>query len=106
MSSAAKNTAADRPLQGDVLERRAEVAQQRFEEQFWNQAGGCLYDCVDWETRDASLRPNQLFALSLPFPLLSRERALAVLAAVEDVVLGENARRAAPPRRARAGSAP
>lgn len=55
----------------------------RFGEVFWNEEQGFLYDVVDSETCDPSLRPNQLLALSLPFPLLEGERALAVFAAVD-----------------------
>ncbi|MCC7262495.1 MAG: glycogen debranching enzyme family protein [Candidatus Latescibacteria bacterium] len=59
----------------------------RFGELFWNQEQGYLYDVVDAESCDPSLRPNQLFALSLPFPLLAGERAQSVLAAVEQHLL-------------------
>ncbi len=38
-----------------------------FNDRFWNAAGGYLYDVVDGEHGDdASLRPNQVFAISLP----------------------------------------
>ncbi len=54
-----------------------------FQTSFWNEAGGGLYDCRDPAGQpDASLRPNQLLALSLPFPLLAGERAARVLATV------------------------
>ncbi len=55
----------------------------RFGEMFWNEEQGYLYDVVDSDSCDPSLRPNQLFALSLPFPLREGERARLVLAAVE-----------------------
>ena len=50
---------------------------------FWNEAPGLLFDAVDGERRDEALRPNQVFALSLPFPLLPKAKAERVLAAVE-----------------------
>ena len=62
--------------------------QASFEASFWFDAGGYLYDVIDGpegapdahgRRRDASLRPNQIFALSLPHPLLNRERAQRVL---------------------------
>jgi len=69
------------------LDAKAQRARQRFGEIFWNEAGGFLYDGIDGETRDASLRPNQLLALSLPFPLLAGERAESVLRIVEQKLL-------------------
>jgi predicted glycogen debranching enzyme len=64
------------------LQRAAQV-KERFVELFWNEAAGCLYDYVDGEHKDAALRPNQIFALSLPFPLLEGEKAKKVLKIVE-----------------------
>jgi predicted glycogen debranching enzyme len=59
-----------------------------FERRFWNEAQAALYDVVDVDHRagtvDATLRPNQVFAIGgLPEMLLQRERALHVLASVE-----------------------
>jgi glycogen debranching enzyme len=67
-----------------TLAQRARRVQKRFAEVFWNEEGGYLYDVVHGEERDAALRPNQLFALSLPFPLLPKPKAARVLAAVEE----------------------
>ena len=72
------------------LAQRARRVQKRFAEVFWNEERGYLYDTVpagpeaDGTGPDASLRPNQVFALSLPFPLLSKGRAAWVLKALED----------------------
>jgi predicted glycogen debranching enzyme len=58
-----------------------------FEASFWFEAGGHLYDVIDGpdgdadaagRRRDPSLRPNQLFALSLPHPLLRGAKARRV----------------------------
>lgn len=49
---------------------------------FWNEERGCLYDVVDVDggvTHDASVRPNQIFAVSLPFCVLPPERMRAVV---------------------------
>jgi glycogen debranching enzyme len=59
-----------------------------FQERFWNEAAGCLYDVVDPDhapgTVDAAFRPNQIFAVGgLPFALLEGERARRVVDAVE-----------------------
>lgn len=64
--------------------RKAERAQRSFASTFWNDETGCLYDCIDGHHRDGAIRPNQIIALSLPFPLLDDERARSVLRVVED----------------------
>ena len=54
-----------------------------FNEQFWDEERGCLYDVIDGDARDASLRPNQIIAASLPYTCLSDERAQRVVEVVE-----------------------
>jgi len=61
----------------------ADRALASFGPLFWNPAEGCLFDVVDGATRDASIRPNQIFAVSLPHQILSAEKAASVLAVVE-----------------------
>ncbi|MBW8879379.1 MAG: glycogen debranching enzyme N-terminal domain-containing protein [Acidobacteria bacterium] len=67
-----------------TLTQRAGRIHRRFQEVFWNEEAGYLYDVVNGDERDAALRPNQIFALSLPFPVLPRPKATRVLAAVEE----------------------
>jgi len=63
---------------------RAEAAKASFAKRFWNPVTGYLFDVVDGEHGDdPACRPNQLFALSLPNPILEPSRWAAVLAAVE-----------------------
>jgi predicted glycogen debranching enzyme len=66
----------------------AERAARSFNQRFWNEAGGYLYDVIDGpegvpddsgRRRDASLRPNQIFAASLRHSLLDNDRARAVV---------------------------
>ncbi len=64
-------------------EMMASRASASFNQQFWNESGGCLYDVIDGEQRDASLRPNQIFAVSLAHSMLSPERANQVVSVVE-----------------------
>jgi predicted glycogen debranching enzyme len=60
----------------------AERTTRAFRERFWHAAGGYLHDVVDGPAgNDASLRPNQIFAVSLPAPLLDPGEARAVVAA-------------------------
>jgi predicted glycogen debranching enzyme len=74
-------------LGADDLTSRALAVKDRFSEVFWNEPAGYLFDVVNGDDRDPALRPNQIFALSLPFELLSRNKALGVLKAVEQKLL-------------------
>jgi predicted glycogen debranching enzyme len=65
----------------------ADAAEVSFRRQFWNPARGCLYDVVDGAEPDASLRPNQVLAVSLPHSMLPRDRARSVVDVVEQELL-------------------
>jgi predicted glycogen debranching enzyme len=52
----------------------AEHARASFNEIFWNESAGCLYDVVDRDVRDGSVRPNQILAVSLPHSMLDVPR--------------------------------
>ena len=39
----------------------------------------CLFDVVDDKALDASIRPNQIFAVSLDYTMLDREKSLKVV---------------------------
>ncbi len=54
----------------------AERVREAFLQQFWNAEQGCLYDVLG-EEPDPAVRPNQLLALSLSFPVLDPEMAPA-----------------------------
>jgi len=58
-----------------------------FQTVFWNEEHEYLYDCVGDYVNDAALRPNQIFALSLPFPLLETEKANLILDKIENSLL-------------------
>jgi predicted glycogen debranching enzyme len=74
----------DEGAYGAFLDRQATHARDSFASQFWNEADCCLYDVVDGGTRDASIRPNQIFAISLHHRILEDDaRARRVLAVVE-----------------------
>lgn len=57
----------------------AELCDQSFNALFWNNAEQCLFDVVDKGERDASVRPNQIFAVSLANSMLNPERARKVV---------------------------
>jgi predicted glycogen debranching enzyme len=66
----------------------AEKARRSFNERFWYAEGGYLYDVVDGENGDDSAcRPNQVFALSLPNPVLDERHWSAVLKVVKERLL-------------------
>ena len=56
---------------------------------FWNEPAGCCFDVLDGPdgNPDATIRPNQLLALSLGQPLLSPEQARRMLAVVGERLL-------------------
>ena len=77
----------------------AEAARASFAHRFWNPATGYLFDVVDGEQGDdPACRPNQLFALSLPNPILDPSRWAAVLAAVEQQLVTPFGLRSLSPR--------
>jgi len=61
----------------------AQRCQASFEPAFWNDDAGCLADVVGAGGRDLSIRPNQIFAVSLPHGMLDRRRAMQVVDVVE-----------------------
>jgi predicted glycogen debranching enzyme len=60
------------------LESEAWHVARRFSEVFWNPEKECLYDVLGEDGPDASLRPNQIFAVALTEDLLPPHRARAV----------------------------
>ncbi|MHC4487945.1 MAG: amylo-alpha-1,6-glucosidase [Planctomycetota bacterium] len=66
----------------------ADKVQRSFCELFWNQKRGYLNDCISPDgSVDESLRPNQIFAVSLPFSPLSGEQQKSVVDAVQKELL-------------------
>ncbi len=65
----------------------AALANSAFNRLFWNEKESCLYDVVNDGTLDASIRPNQIFAVSLTHSMLSPERARSVVEKVREHLL-------------------
>ncbi|HLK09464.1 MAG TPA: amylo-alpha-1,6-glucosidase [Candidatus Angelobacter sp.] len=65
----------------------ASMASEAFNRLFWNNEKNCLYDVIENGATDASIRPNQIFAVSLPYSMLPKDRALAVVTTVERELL-------------------
>lgn len=66
---------------------RADSVAKTFEKMFWNESLQCLYDVINGDVKDASIRPNQLIALSLPFEIISSPKAKKILECVESQLL-------------------
>lgn len=65
----------------------ANLTRFSFNAVFWNADAGCLYDVVENGRRDASVRPNQLFAIALPHPVLERRHWRTVVDRVRSDLL-------------------
>ncbi len=86
-------------IAGELCERFGRMAQARdlrelaaktrtsFNKKFWNAERGCCFDLVDDHGTDPSIRPNQLLAISLPFPVLASERHATLLEKVHRALL-------------------
>lgn len=65
--------------------QQAKRLKQSFNQKFWYEEGGYLHDNIDEKNNaDTSLRPNQIFAISLPFQLLEGKEAKTVMNIVEE----------------------
>ena len=60
----------------------ADCVKDSFNKRFWNEKCGCLYDVVDED--DDTIRPNQIYAVSLPFTMLDNAREKAIVNVVMD----------------------
>lgn len=59
-----------------------------FNEKFWYKEGEYLYDVIDGENgNDSALRPNQIFSISLKFPVLEQPRWQRVIEVVRKELL-------------------
>ncbi len=65
--------------QAKSLELQAAKISAAFNARFWNAETRCCFDVVDDVGSDASIRPNQLLAISLPFPVLAVEHHIPAL---------------------------
>ena len=68
--------------EGKIYRTRASKVLKSFNELFWNENQNSLYDYIDSENKNDDLRPNQMYAISLPFPLLDKDRATKIFTTV------------------------
>ena len=60
----------------------ADETRRSFNDKFWDSKKACLFDVVDSNGVDSSLRPNQILAVSLDFSMLDHARSLRVVEVV------------------------
>lgn len=59
------------------FEELSKKVKDSFNKKFWNENKKCLYDVVD--ENDDKIRPNQLWAVSLPFSILDRDKEKSIV---------------------------
>lgn len=62
--------------------KMADMAKKSFAKVFWNKEKKCLYDVVEGNDKDDKIRPNQIYAVSLPFSILDKEKEKCVVETV------------------------
>lgn len=65
----------------------AEKFERNFAEKFWNPEKKCLYDVIDAGNKDSRVRPNQIFAVFLPFGPLDLKKSKEVVSIVKEKLL-------------------
>jgi len=78
----------DEKAEANRYSSMAEKARKSFAKEFWNPQTNSLFDVVDDEHKDASLRPNQIIAAALDFPILDRTKSERVVEAVQENLWG------------------
>jgi predicted glycogen debranching enzyme len=77
-----------RPSEASEIAGHADRARESFNARFWNEECGYLCDVVDGpHGPERCCRPNQIFAVSLPHPILDESRWAAVVDVVEQRLL-------------------
>jgi len=56
----------------------AENVRKSFISEFWNEEKQCLFDVINNEGKDSRIRPNQILALSLSYPVITGEMAVKI----------------------------
>lgn len=75
-----------------TYETLAASVASNYENVFWNPETNCLFDLVykgeeGYEVKDPAIRPNQIFAVALPYTILSPEKEKAIVDIVEKDLL-------------------
>ena len=65
----------------------AEKAKESFVEKFWNAEKNYLFDVVNENEKDSSLRPNQIIAVALDFTMLDKTKSERIVDVVQRELL-------------------
>lgn len=60
----------------------ADKVKESYAKVFWNEEKKCLYDVVEGDEKDDKIRPNQIYAVSLPFSILDKDKEKCIVDAV------------------------
>jgi predicted glycogen debranching enzyme len=66
------------------VREKTELTIRSFNRKFWNKKTASLFDVITDHHKDDSFRPNQIFAISLPFSLLTNYRSRSILKATKE----------------------
>ncbi len=81
------SAAAGQQSRASALSELATRQQSAFNRRFWNEADQGCYDSLSGTAADESIRPNQLLAISLAYPVLDLPRHAAVLKTMQQHLL-------------------
>lgn len=81
-----------------VLRKFGDQVGASFVKSFWFAEGGYLYDVIQGDFRDPSVRPNQIFAVSLPYTALDKAQQQSVFNVVTEHLLTPYGLRSLSPR--------
>ncbi|MDR1992539.1 MAG: glycogen debranching enzyme N-terminal domain-containing protein [Nitrososphaerota archaeon] len=73
---------ANRFAEHALAEQYDEMAKQAcksFNAKYWNPTCGCLYDVLEPEGVDASIRPNQILAIALDYTMLNEQASRSII---------------------------
>lgn len=74
--------------QDNIYSNYAKRAKDSFNKKFWFEEGGYLYDVIEGEQGNGNAcRPNQIFSISLPNPILNKDKWEKVFNVVEEKLL-------------------
>ncbi|MFH1407090.1 MAG: amylo-alpha-1,6-glucosidase, partial [Candidatus Omnitrophota bacterium] len=68
-------------------ENLAKIVKDNFNYLFWNGQKQSLFDWINGDIADTSVRPNQIFALSLPHTMLAQKKESQILETVKNELL-------------------
>ncbi|MDP8263145.1 MAG: amylo-alpha-1,6-glucosidase [Candidatus Ancaeobacter aquaticus] len=87
-----------RKKEEEIYSQKADKVKKSFQKVFWNKKDSCLFDYVDGGNSSSAIRPNQIFAVSLPYSVVSKAAEKQILHVVEDELLTPYGLRTLSPR--------